>query len=1320
MQVASDPKNNGAVDTATMNNSFWWLPNYNSDYYIERINALNLAINNWLKNQTYKGVTYIDAIGYIDIRLFGQWGEWNHVYFITNAYDADGVPGSWLPGLRPTDATMMKIVDAFVNNFPDIRLVCMIAAFDAHWLGNTWNPPSIATYLMTVSNNKGLIGWRRDQWGNNTDAYINAYLQDNNRFYVNGVVGSSVIMSRYQLAPIVGEPECSGSDMSDLLREVQYYSASMIGNGNFCMNPLTQTLQDNYRNAMKASGYRIILTGGNTSYSWPIYKTISISLNWQNINVAPVYEDWNVQFSLVNGSGATVWTYNSGFQLKYFLPNASPTTFIDNIVSPNVPLGVYGLYITVVDPKGYRAPFPIAITGRTSAGSYFLGNIQIAPAVPTTTTTLAPGQTSSTTTSSTTTTTTVVSVQTLFSNTNPGLSTTVDSGVSGITVGLRFRAAINGYVKSVRFYKNSNMVGTHIGILWDNVGSNLAQVTFVGESTSGWQQIDFPSLVAINANTTYIIGVFFPAISGSVYYIGDDNYFLNKSVVSGVLTAPQDNTGYGSNGIYIYSATPAFPINTYLSSNYWIDLVFASNTLFTSTTTTTTAPTTTSSTTTTTSIPPGQSTTTTSSTTSTTTRPTTTTTSSTTTTTTTGQSTTTTTTTLSPGQTTSTTTTTTTSNNNNYNFAWSILPSTYSVINNGQGLQRTSGAFNQGVAYADNAISNGMSVTVRLNVNTQYLIAGLVTNRNVQDLLSDRSNVAYCFYQGGVNQGQVVPYESTGAVGLQVTVATYDYIRISIINNVAYYQWSPYNNGVTFTTFYTSTVPANGVYFFAMQIFDAFVGTSLTYQTVSGVLYSTSIIPTTDPDIIAPNRGAETWNGIPWDDVSAPKIPSGNTLRYNSYVRLSWPDIEASTLGVYDWTKFDFWIKYSIDNGWKFSFGIMTCYDGNFASEGGIDGMCYPTGLHAQMQADPVYKDWQYSDGTWVPNWNSTYYLTAFQNLLNAIANRLATQTYKGFTYASVIEYIDIRGYGNFGEWQTYPWYNSSQCPVNAVATTASLLSIINAHVTAFPNFKLIAMQGGFDCQYRSYTGIQLITPQVGYTLLTATNSWGQFGWRRDNWGDPGYDAVLSNNPNTYNGQSFSSLILNKYKYAPVVGEPSSSSAGVSQNGAQCLYYDLPREITLYHAMSFGNGNYPTIDAQCIKDNIIAASKATGYRIDLVSVQLPSSTIRNNVAFNITSFWQNVGVAPVYDTWNIKLQLRNGSGVVVWQGGSSFNLKFFLPQLNYTANTDTFTVTGLTVGSYTLEIIITDPVGFNVPLPLAINGRTASGSYPISTVTVSN
>ena len=149
----------------------------------------------------------------------------------------------------------------------------------------------------------------------------------------------------------------------------------------------------------------------------------------------------------------------------------------------------------------------------------------------------------------------------------------VDGGDPGaVELGVKFRSDVAGFITGLRFYKASTNTGTHIGNLWSTAGIKLGTATFSGETASGWQQVNFASPVAIQANTVYVASYFAP----NGHYSGNLNGFAGQGVDMPPLHALADGVS-GGNGLYGYGAASVFPVNTYQSLNYWVDVVFTTS-----------------------------------------------------------------------------------------------------------------------------------------------------------------------------------------------------------------------------------------------------------------------------------------------------------------------------------------------------------------------------------------------------------------------------------------------------------------------------------------------------------------------------------------------------------------------------------------------------------------------------------------------------------------------------------------------------------------------------------------------------------------------
>lgn len=133
---------------------------------------------------------------------------------------------------------------------------------------------------------------------------------------------------------------------------------------------------------------------------------------------------------------------------------------------------------------------------------------------------------------------------------------------------MKFKSDVAGSVTSIRFYKGAGNNGTHTGSLWSSSGTRLATATFANETATGWQTVTFAFPVSINANTTYVASYFAP----QGHYAADQNYFTAQRG-NAPLHAPASTVNSG-NGVFKYGSVGVFPNDTYLSTNYWVDVVF--------------------------------------------------------------------------------------------------------------------------------------------------------------------------------------------------------------------------------------------------------------------------------------------------------------------------------------------------------------------------------------------------------------------------------------------------------------------------------------------------------------------------------------------------------------------------------------------------------------------------------------------------------------------------------------------------------------------------------------------------------------------------
>jgi hypothetical protein len=120
---------------------------------------------------------------------------------------------------------------------------------------------------------------------------------------------------------------------------------------------------------------------------------------------------------------------------------------------------------------------------------------------------------------------------------------------------------------ALRFYKDAGETGTHVGRVWSAAGTQLASVTFAGETASGWQQASLDTPLSLTAATTYVVSVGLNA-----------RFAMTDSGLSAALTnGPLHSVADGLNGVF-GNAAGTFPTQSWHSSNYFVDAVVANPT----------------------------------------------------------------------------------------------------------------------------------------------------------------------------------------------------------------------------------------------------------------------------------------------------------------------------------------------------------------------------------------------------------------------------------------------------------------------------------------------------------------------------------------------------------------------------------------------------------------------------------------------------------------------------------------------------------------------------------------------------------------------
>jgi hypothetical protein len=366
-----------------------WIPNYNNSFWLARWDSLLRNTNRYIDTASYTAtsgprngqlVYFRDVVSYVDVRGLGSYGEGHHCC-LGSGYSTIA---NWPAGRFPTIATMKRIIDigadAFTN-YPNCIIINWLdGGFDnGNGFANTKIPIEVGIYALTKTNTFGKLGLRRDQWGDN-ESYYHSILE-NNLMTFGGVRADTAIKNRYKYSFFLGEPPGynnggstlrNGVNMGWVPSQAEILHPFSIGNGNYGgTGNMTGSMPDSMRKAFRMAGSRTKIVSGNMTTTLQPNVSFNITLNFQNIGLAVEHWRWNTTYELRNSSNVTVWTGTSNFTLKGFAPISTTTSVSNSYILPgSVSPGTYRLMIKIIDPTGYRSPYPLGINGRESDGAY--------------------------------------------------------------------------------------------------------------------------------------------------------------------------------------------------------------------------------------------------------------------------------------------------------------------------------------------------------------------------------------------------------------------------------------------------------------------------------------------------------------------------------------------------------------------------------------------------------------------------------------------------------------------------------------------------------------------------------------------------------------------------------------------------------------------------------------------------------------------------------------------------------------------------------------------------------------------------------------
>ncbi|MDO5581524.1 MAG: hypothetical protein Q4G69_10325 [Planctomycetia bacterium] len=517
---------------------------------------------------------------------------------------------------------------------------------------------------------------------------------------------------------------------------------------------------------------------------------------------------------------------------------------------------------------------------------------------------------------------------------------------------------------------------------------------------------------------------------------------------------------------------------------------------------------------------------------------------------------------------------------------------------------------------------------------------------------------------------------------------------------------------------------------------------SITPFLCGAELNKARIIPIEEGAIQNAGIGTEIWNGGPSAGYSF-LVKYAVELQkpaLNSMIRVSWRDYEKEE-GVYLFEqKMDPVFRTALKYNQKLNVGVFMCdlptYDRKIdtdltRSDEEIATMQYPQYVHEAMQKsadkDQTHRKRPNDLPRWVPNYKNDYFFQRYDALLKAFSEYLEGGiSFEGKTVArkKLIRIIEIRFYGTFGE----GLYSDPFVPEKS----EYLIRFAKLYLKYFPDIRLAAPTLGM-----MYLPELAPTSDYLFFLLNAKNKAGAIGLFRDNWGDNDdmnmyRISFYKDNKFEKDGKKMFELIRDRWKTAPMLGEPGKFQPKKGENGFFIPYHNIIEQVSYLHPACIRNCNvsvgvktrYNSAGFN-IKDDPIGlanwhwAYSLMGFRM----IMVPQEAQKEGSNLKIALGWENIGLTPVYDRWTIKYFAEDQNGKEIWKQESSLNIQKIYP--NGLIPPGKFdpekmiphrdTLIDFPIG-HDLYLRIEDPDGISPPMALSIDGRRKDGSYFIGRI----
>ncbi len=283
-------------------------------------------------------------LGSVDIGSVGLWGEW-HEYCH--------------PELMPSRETRHAIIDLYYQAFPNTPLISLVDDKEA----------------IAYAASKGRSAWRGDCWGNYLPDGMGWNHHKNSYWPAHELIpdawknGPVALESCYTMKSWYSE----GNAIQQIIDDALAWHATLAHNKS---DYIPAEYRTEVERLVKKLGFRLVLRKIDLEDKVEAGSEIGISLEWENLGIAPPYRDFRIAFRLRNRDDQIQSMYISSQSIKGWLPGLTPC-YVSYPIPEDLPQDSFSLEIGLVFHNAPDRIVPIAIEGKTEDGWYPVGNLRI-------------------------------------------------------------------------------------------------------------------------------------------------------------------------------------------------------------------------------------------------------------------------------------------------------------------------------------------------------------------------------------------------------------------------------------------------------------------------------------------------------------------------------------------------------------------------------------------------------------------------------------------------------------------------------------------------------------------------------------------------------------------------------------------------------------------------------------------------------------------------------------------------------------------------------------------------------------------------------